>query len=90
MYKTLISCKIIIKEIAQIFKQKKKVKINNQKIVYYKVVKYSVKMIIKYTNLILSKNQFQNQNKTAQLQSLKISNKILKNKLIMIKIMKIT
>jgi len=77
MYKTLIPCKIILKEIAQIFKQKKKVKINNQKINHYKVLKYSVKMIIKFTNLILSKNQFQNQNKTALLQSLKISNKIL-------------
>jgi len=47
-------------------------------------------MIIKYINQILLKNKFPNLNKTAQLQSLKISNKIYKIKLIMIKTMKIS
>ena len=47
-------------------------------------------MIIKYINQILLKNKFPNLNKTAQLQSLKISNKIYQIKLILIKTMKIS
>lgn len=61
------------------FKDKKKVKINNQKINYFKVNKYSTKITIKITNKILSKKRFQNQKIPVQHLILSLLNKIFLN-----------
>lgn len=61
------------------FKDKKKVKINNQKINYFKVNKYSTKITIKITNKILSKKRFQNQKILVQHLILSLLNKIFLN-----------
>ena len=61
------------------FKDKKKVKINNQKINYFKVNKYSTKITIKITNKILSKKRFQNQKILVKHLILSLLNKIFLN-----------